>query len=412
MMRSKFCRGLFLLFFPFIIFSCHGQEANSENANKNSATGKQIVGGPFENADYIFMGMPEKLNSVDTSPGWKLNGQHLLITGTIYKEDGTTPAPGVILYYYHTNLEGKYLPDTSEKRSMPKNKFGQTHGYIRGWIKTGDDGRYSIYTVRPGVYPSRDEPAHIHLTIKEPNISNPYYIDELVFDDDQLLTSEKRRKLENRGGSGILRVLVKDNLQVAEHDIILGLNIPGYPGKKISGIQSGLQVGESQPSFTPFHASGPDKGTHTCPVCKYGRYFGILFFVGNDPDWNGIKKWLTFLEQESISRGKYVKAYFIYGNENNFSKNERQTQLENIGQSLNIQHVALTFVPSFDESESDVYLNKINPGAENTFIIYKHGVIIGKFINLQPSKENYKEISSLLDRSNVDYFNLPEPLHN
>ena len=72
-------------------------------------------------------------------------------------------------------------------------------------------------------------PAHIHPAIKEPNIDKEYYIDEFVFDDDKLLTGEKRRAMENRGGSGILKVLVSGDLQIAEHNIVLGLNIPNYP---------------------------------------------------------------------------------------------------------------------------------------------------------------------------------------
>jgi protocatechuate 3,4-dioxygenase beta subunit len=45
------------------------------------------------------------------------------------------------------------------------------------------------------------------------------------------LTIAKRKKLENRGGSGILKVVNSDDLQIANHDIVLGLNIPNYPGK-------------------------------------------------------------------------------------------------------------------------------------------------------------------------------------
>ena len=40
---------------------------------------------------------------------------------------------------------------------------------------------------------------------------------------------EKRRALENRGGSGILEVSTSGELQIVEHDVILGLNIPNYP---------------------------------------------------------------------------------------------------------------------------------------------------------------------------------------
>ncbi len=117
------------------------------------------------------------------------------------------------------------------------------HGHIRGWVKTDENGKYLIYTIRPAPYPNEIIPAHIHTSIKEPSIDNEYYIDEFVFDDDKLLTSAKRKALENRGGSGIFRVLISGDLQIAEHNIILGLNIPNYPDKVKSKEQSELQIG-------------------------------------------------------------------------------------------------------------------------------------------------------------------------
>ena len=149
--------------------------------------------------------------------------QKLLIAGTIFKQDGRTPAPNVILYYYHTDINGYYA-----KREGLDQRVAR-HGYIRGWVKSDEKGRYAIYTVRPAPYPNGDMPAHIHPSIKEPDIDKEYYIDEFVFDDDTLLTPAKRNALENRGGSGILKVSQKGDLQVAEHNIILGLNIPNYP---------------------------------------------------------------------------------------------------------------------------------------------------------------------------------------
>ena len=56
-----------------------------------------------------------------------------------------------------------------------------------------------------------------------------YYIDDMIFDDDPLLTKEQRQKLENRGGSGILAPKQEIGVQVAHRDIMLGLNIPNYP---------------------------------------------------------------------------------------------------------------------------------------------------------------------------------------
>ena len=210
--------------------SCLGQIQSNHAAVGAENTDSLVVGGPFENDYYMYIGMPEIINSIDTSPGWNQNGQKLLITGTIYKLDGRTPAPDVILYYYHTDINGKYSKQGDLDARVLR------HGYIRGWVKSDENGKYSIYTVRPRSYPDRDFAAHIHPAIKEPAIEKEYYIDEFVFDDDPLLTADKRRAMENRGGSGILRVLEKGDLQIAEHDIILGLNIPNYPqespGKK------------------------------------------------------------------------------------------------------------------------------------------------------------------------------------
>lgn len=395
--------GLIILALSFFLNGCSGQSPDKALTPVNSKN-TQLVGGGCDGCEIMFIGMPAQINAVDTSTGWTEKGQKLRVTGTIFKADGMTPAPGVIVYYWQTDNNGYYSP------SAGMDERARRHGHIRGWVKTGDDGAYSIYTIRPAPYPGQDMPAHIHLSVKEPGM-NEYYVDELVFDDDKLLTGEKRKKMENRGGSGVLRVVLDKDMQVAEHDIILGLNIPGYPAADTAKNQSGLSVGEDSPSFGPYHAFGPDKGSQACPVCKYGRYHGILYFVGNHPDWNMIKKWLLFLEKESSTRSKYLKVYFVYGNENNYSKAAREKELEQIGAELGLKHTALTFVPSFRDKKTEVYLNRINPEVENTIIMYSHRSIIAKFINSDPVPENFAKLTTLLDKTRNNFFNLPEPAY-
>ena len=93
---------------------------------------------------------------------------------------------------------------------------------------TNNKGQYKFTTIRPGQYPKADIPAHIHPIVKEPN-KIEYYIDEFVFDDDLKLTREKKNKLENRGGSGIIHLTKNETGEwVGHRDIILGLNIPDY----------------------------------------------------------------------------------------------------------------------------------------------------------------------------------------
>jgi len=341
----------------------------------------------------------------DISPGWDQNGPKLLLTGKVYQPDGRTPAKNVLVYYYHTNTEGKYVHKPELPRSMPPNTEGQTHGYIRGWVKTGEDGQYEIYTVRPGQYPKFDDPAHIHLTVEEPNRAG-YYIDDVVFDDDPLLTTQRRLKMENRGGTGVVRLVKKDGLWIGERNIILGSNIPAYGLSEEKGLSSGRNIGEDVFSFTPTHAWGPDKGSTACPVCKYGQFHGILYFIGNHPNWSDIRQWLTFFESESIKRGKYLKVYLIYGNELQDNFSEKNTILAQIGQELNLHQVALTHVPSFNDEASDVAFNKINPEVGSTIILFKRRNIIAKYLNLEPTKSNFETIQNRLEESKNAYFEL------
>lgn len=396
-----------LLWIPVIFLaSCNGQpKPRYQEQNVIKADTRKIVGGGCEGCELMYVGMPEQITPEHTSIGWTEGNQKLILTGKVFQTDGKTPAPNVLIYYWHTDDKGLY----SSNEQTPEQ--AREHGKLRGWIKSDENGSYAIKTSRPAAYPSQDIPQHIHLSIKEPDIQNEYYAD-LYFDDDPLYLKHKKRygKLD-RAGTEILRVLLDKDVQVAEHNIVLGLNIPDYPAKGNADNQSGLNIGEDQPSFMPFHAFGPDKGTRTCPVCKYGRYHGIIYFVGDNPNWDDIRKWLKYLDDQSLAREKYLKAYFVYGN-SKVNKKSSQAELEKAGNELRLQKIALTYVPSFTDTESEANLNKINASVESTFVIYRHRTIVDKYVNLKPTAENFKAISEALDKTRSDYFALPEPEHN
>ena len=156
----------------------------------------------------------------------------MVISGKIYQADGKTPAPGIILYVYHTDQSGHYTPKPDQTGSARR------HGYIRGWVKTNSKGEYKFFTLKPAAYPGRQIPAHIHPIIKEPDM-NEYYIDEFLFNDDPFLTTEERSKQEGRGGSGIISLEDRDGILVGHRDIYLGRKIPDYPVHKETKMQSG-----------------------------------------------------------------------------------------------------------------------------------------------------------------------------
>ncbi|MBF8964933.1 intradiol ring-cleavage dioxygenase [Pontibacter sp. FD36] len=180
------------------------------------------VGGPCEGCEALHEYGDKQLSPTDTLPGFHPQAQDKLkVTGTVYLPDGKTPAQDVILYIYHTDETGIYPTKGDEKG------WARRHGYLRGWIQTGTDGRYTFYTIKPGTYPSRSEPAHIHITVKEPD-KNEYYLDDFLFEDDSLLTQQVRASRKDRGGNGIITLGREGELLVAERDIILGQNIPDY----------------------------------------------------------------------------------------------------------------------------------------------------------------------------------------
>ena len=403
-MKQIFKLGLFIATLNFLT-DCNGQTKTESNQNEIKTDKNKLIGGGCDGCELMYVGMPKVISSEHISNGWDEGKQKLILTGKVFQLDGRTPASDVVIYYWHTDDSGLY----SSNDQTPKQ--AKEHGKLRGWVKSDKSGNYKIKTSRPDAYPNDNIPQHIHLSIKEPDIINEYYAD-LYFDDDPLYLNQKKKygKLD-RAGTEILRIVLDGNIQIAEHTIVLGLNIPDYPTKSKANIQSGLNIGEDQPSFIPFHAFGPDKGTRTCPVCKYGRYHGIVYFVGDNPNWDEIKKWLKQLDNESVIREKYLKAYFVYGNSKNYNKQTRQTELEKIGEELRLQKTALTFVPSFEDTESEANLNKINASIENTFIIYRHRTIVEKYVNLKPTEQNFRLIAETLDKTKGNYFDLNEPKH-
>ncbi len=213
----KYYSLFFVLLTSITIGSCQ------QSAKKTKAADIK-VGGNCEGCEAIYESpIPlDQLNEVDTLPDFNDEGPKIEISGTIYKPDGKTPAAGVILYVYHTDQKGLYSKKDDAKG------WGKRHGYIRGWIKTDQNGFYKFYTLVPASYPNSTNPKHIHPVIKEPGFTE-YWIDEFVFDDDPLLPAEERNRQQPVGSNGVLKTEMKDGMLKATRNIILGFNVRDYP---------------------------------------------------------------------------------------------------------------------------------------------------------------------------------------
>jgi protocatechuate 3,4-dioxygenase, beta subunit len=190
------------------------------------------VGGKCEGCEATLEFDHARLSAHDTLPGADPDAPILKVAGTIYQNDGVTPASKVILYVYHAGQDGQYtvingIDASSSLNSRNKGLWATRHGSLRGWIRTDESGQYSFLTQRPAPSPKPNEPARIHMYIKEPGIA-AYAIDDLLFENDPHVTGELVQTLEERCGSGVVRAVQENDIWVVQRDIILGLNVPGY----------------------------------------------------------------------------------------------------------------------------------------------------------------------------------------
>lgn len=181
-----------------------------------------IVGHPCEGCEAVFEGLPSSLTATARLAPATEPGAPMTLTGRVLGADGR-PRAGVVVYAYQTNTAGVYPPSSLRSGAAAR------HGALRGWALSGPDGRYTFETIRPGTYPTRDAPAHIHMHVIERGCAT-YYIDDVMFDDDPLLTPAVRRTQTMRGGPGIVAATRASGRWMVTRDIHLGSNIPGHAG--------------------------------------------------------------------------------------------------------------------------------------------------------------------------------------
>lgn len=205
------CATLLLTF----MFSCRQAPQNSSKAQTAVQIKQDTCNDPDANINCCFVNMPSNPTHVMTIADSNEPGEKLLITGTVTKSSGT-PYPNVIMYAYHTDNTGHYAKKGNETG------FQKWHGHLHGWCKTDNLGRYEIHSIRPARYPDNSMPAHIHAAIKLPDGSEPFYINDFVFKDDNLVTEKYISSLTNAGGTGVVDVTRSGNgIWTGKRNIVL-----------------------------------------------------------------------------------------------------------------------------------------------------------------------------------------------
>lgn len=123
-------------------------------------------------------------------------GEALILAGTIFQEDGVTPASGVEMEIWQTDASGHYGAD------------GGAAPRLKGRVRTGADGRYELRTIRPGHYPNARIPAHVHARLIAP-AGAAGEIPEYWFEGDPFVTAAMAAPLAGQGRFSPLVQLTK-----------------------------------------------------------------------------------------------------------------------------------------------------------------------------------------------------------
>jgi protocatechuate 3,4-dioxygenase beta subunit len=121
-------------------------------------------------------------------------GRRLEVSGVVYATDGKTPVAAASVYVYQTDAKGWYRPDDAMGNRDPR---------LRALLRTDAQGRYSYRTIRPGSYPGRRVPQHIHYEVAAEGHGSRIF--EIIFDDDPFVTAQIREEAGQPGSAYALR---------------------------------------------------------------------------------------------------------------------------------------------------------------------------------------------------------------
>lgn len=150
--------------------TCKQEDSRLCNGNGSGPTSSAILG-PFHRQDAPILDHGASIVSpelLQTSSAYRDSLAYL--TGRVLDSDGR-PLAGAVLDVWHAAPNGMYEQQDVDQPDM----------HLRGRFVTGDDGRYSLYCLRPPPYPIPDDgpaghllklldrhpyrPAHIHFII-------------------------------------------------------------------------------------------------------------------------------------------------------------------------------------------------------------------------------------------------------
>lgn len=120
-------------------------------------------------------------------------GKKIRVLGTV--TDGENkPVANALVYLYQTDAKGWYAADAPH---VGGNEGDMRHARLFGYVKTNNEGKFELQTIKPAGYPQSDLPAHIHVHVWADGYRD--FVNEFLFDDDERLKGTIREQSIRNG---------------------------------------------------------------------------------------------------------------------------------------------------------------------------------------------------------------------
>ncbi|MBX3110566.1 MAG: hypothetical protein KF857_01040 [Fimbriimonadaceae bacterium] len=142
---------------------------------------------------------------------------------------------------------------------------------------------------------------------------------------------------------------------------------------------SGLAVGQRMLAFETKHVTGPDKGTDTCPICKYGTLPGVMVFAHKADD--DVLVQVADKLDKLVGASKYDLHAFVVV----LTDDAKDVEAVRAMYGDKYKHLAVTHLPADDPVVKD-YKVDLSGKTRTTAMIYKHMKVTKVLTNVGEEK--------------------------
>jgi hypothetical protein len=165
---------------------------------------------------------------------------------------------------------------------------------------------------------------------------------------------------------------------------------------------SGVDVGGSMMPFQPTHVAGPDAGTQTCPVCKYGARPAVQVWFNTDSMKDAASIARDLDQAVTDHRSADLKGFLVFIHRGKGAQTEYASELRLFAKRNKLRNVAVTYVSAPTDDAVRNYRINTDPKVKNTVFVYRDRKVATKIVNLMADARGLSELSSAIRAVTAD----------